>query len=111
MRFDHHIPEQRLTNSYKDKLLNGMKSNGPTGNIYVQVSNRNITEYVKYFWVKELIYTIIHFLKNNFSRKKSSELNKILKANIVFYIKERSAFDNKFNQVIKYRNDCLAKYN
>jgi cellulose synthase/poly-beta-1,6-N-acetylglucosamine synthase-like glycosyltransferase len=106
MQFYHHLPPDRLTLAYKARLLDGLKINGPLGWIYLRIWKNNITEEVSNFWLKELIYSLLDYLRA-LGRSKSSELRKLLKINILFYLKYRSEFDNKFNQVIRFRNKCL----
>lgn len=106
MQFSHHVPEDRLTPLYRNRLIKGMNSNGPLAWIYLRVWKNNMTNEVSNFWLKELIYSFKDLLKVLF-KSNMVETKKILKTNIRFYLSYRSDFDKKFNQVIQYRNKCL----
>jgi glycosyltransferase involved in cell wall biosynthesis len=106
MQFSHHVPEDRLTPLYRNRLIKGMNSNGPLAWIYLRVWKNNMINEVSNFWLKELIYSFKDLLKVLF-KSNMVETKKILKTNIRFYLSYRSEFDKKFNQVIQYRNKCL----
>ena len=105
MQFQHHIPKDRLTMEYRTKLLEGMSSNGPLSWVYLRIWKNDSTQRVTNYWIKELAYSLRDLLRS-FLSKKDREYRKILVRNIKFYVKYRSEFDKKFNQVITYRNKC-----
>jgi len=106
LRFKHHIPSNRLTNEYRNKLLAGMIDNAPLAGAYLRIWKNNITQQVRFFWVKELLYAFKAYLLN-----RDNEYKKILKLNIRFYFQFRSKYDDSFNQIINYRNRCLEFLN
>lgn len=103
LRFHHHIPADRLSGDYRERLLNGMQSNGPLGRIYLRVGKGEISEPVKIFWFKEFIYTFLSLLALPFSsmREKGREFRRMTR-NISYFLKERGNYDDTVNQVLAY---------
>ena len=102
LKFNHHIPENRLTEAYRIKLLEGMIDNAPIAGAYLRIWKNNLSKSVRFFWLKELLYTLkaYYFQKDSLNKK-------LLNLNIRFYINYRSKYDEQFNQIIHYRNRCL----
>lgn len=102
LKFHHHIPSNRLTEDYKNRLLAGMIDNAPLAGAYLRIWKNNITKNVSNFWCKELFYALKAYCLNS-----DKEYKKILKLNIRFYIHFRTKYDVRFNQIINYRNRCI----
>ncbi len=103
MRFHHHIPADRLTEDYRQRLLNGMQSNGPLGRVHLRVASGEITQPVRHFWLKELLYTIKDMVLLPLSDEvdKPRDLRRMLR-NIRYLISERGRYDAAVNQVLAY---------
>jgi glycosyltransferase involved in cell wall biosynthesis len=107
LRFYHHVPADRLTEDYRKRLLMGMHSNGPLGGIYLRIANGEIDRPVKYFWVKELGYTLRDALALPFGRMKDKkqELRRMVR-NIRFFLIKRGEYDAAVNEVLAYAMRC-----
>ena len=108
MRFHHHITENRLTSHYLKKLVLGMTESGLISSIHNRIWNGVISQKVKWFWLKELIYSIKEYFKIGFSIlpvNKKIDLKRVLN-NIVILLKERSQYDEKVNRIIDYKEKC-----
>jgi glycosyltransferase involved in cell wall biosynthesis len=104
MRFHHHIPADRLSEDYRERLLDGMQSNGPLGRIYLRVGNGEIAQPVRHFWIKELIYTLKDLLLLPISNEedKTRELKRMMN-NIRYFMIERNRFDDAVNGVLRFK--------
>ncbi len=108
LKFYHHVPAERLTEEYRQRLLEGMQANGPLGGIYLRVAKGYITGPVRFFWLKELIYTLIYAIKLPFNgavANKRQERRRI-KINLNYFLKERHRYGQKVNELIRYKNSC-----
>lgn len=108
LKFYHHIPAERLTENYRTRLLDGMQANGPLGGLYLRVTKGYITGPVRFFWLKELIYTLIYAVKFPFKKsiKNKKQEWKRIKINLNYFLKERHRYDQKVNELIRYKNSC-----
>lgn len=102
MRFAHHIPRERLTEEYRERLLRGMGSNGPLGNIYLRVAKGEFPAPVRLFWLKELAYTLLDLLKLPFTGRCTVPEIRRMGTNIRYFISERGNYDRAVNQVLAF---------
>ena len=108
MQFHHHITENRLTENYLKKLILGMTESGLTSSIHNRIWNGVISQKVKWFWIKELVYSIREYIKIGFSSlstNKKLDLKRV-KNNILILLKERSKYDEKVNRILDYKEKC-----
>jgi glycosyltransferase involved in cell wall biosynthesis len=104
--FDHQIDPKRLSLDYRTRLLEGMNDDIPMGRIYLRVWKNSITEHVRFFWFKELVYTVLLLLKQLLLVKLNKEQLNLYWGNIKFYLRARGQFDKAFNQVVDFYRNC-----
>ena len=112
MKFHHHVPNDRLTEKYRNKLRKGMFSNGPIGGIYLRIAKGEITNSVRMFWVKELVYTMLYLIKLPLDTRivnKRLEFYRVFN-NIRHFIRLRSQYDEKINRLLEYKLRCLDSH-
>ncbi len=107
MRFHHHVPKDRLTEDYRLRLMNGMQSNGPLGGIYLRLAKDEIREPVRFFWLKEFLYTLNDMLALHFTdvENKKMEHSRMMN-NLRYFFRERGNYDKVINQILNYRHRC-----
>jgi len=112
LKFFHHIPPNRLTKDYKIKLIQGMQTNGPYGNLYIRVWKNEISEKVKLFWLKECFYTLFYIFMLPFNHRINNKKVDLKRGvhNITVFLRDRSKYDSKINKLIEYKEKCV-KYN
>ncbi len=98
LTFSHFIEPRRLTETYFEKMKNGISTSGFYNKFYLDFfKGRNIVEVPSHFWFKESIYTIRNIFKSllrlNFNLKRELSL-------IRFLIKERSNYDFSVKKVL-----------
>lgn len=98
LTFSHFIEPRRLTDTYFQKMKNGISTSGFYSKFYLDFfKGRNIAKIPSYFWFKELIYTIRNvinsLLRLNFNLKRELSL-------ILFLIKERSNYDISVKNIL-----------
>lgn len=106
MRFHHHIPPARLTEDYRQRLLKGMHANGPLGRIYLRIAKNEIQQPVRFFWFKELAYTLRDLLMTLAKGKDKKGEQWRLTNNIRYLLRERSNYDAAINQLLAYKERC-----
>ena len=101
MRFFHYVPSNRLNESYRKKLLNGMLETGPYGNIYIRVWKNQISDTIKHFWFKEALYTLFYIIKLPFN----NNLKDFKRAfnNLIILLKENVKYDKKLKGIMDYK--------
>jgi glycosyltransferase involved in cell wall biosynthesis len=106
--FYHNLPKARLEENYLNHLKSRINSNGPYSSIYSRVWNSDWNQNVRFYWIKEIIYSFIYLFKINLFSKienKKFEVKRTFK-NISFYLSERSKFDLRINHLIEYKRNC-----
>lgn len=98
LTFSHFIEPRRLTETYFEKMKNGISSSGFYSKFYLDFfKGRNIVEVPSHFWFKESIYTIRNIFNSlirlNFNLKRELSL-------ILFLIKERSNYDLSVKNIL-----------
>lgn len=63
LKFYHHLPAGRLTEEYSNRLLNAMVTSNFSGKLYPRVFSGEITRPIPFFWIKELLYTLMYIFK------------------------------------------------
>ena len=108
MRFHHHITENRLSEKYLKELLEGMTGNGLNGQIHYRIWSGNIRHKVRFFWWKELLYTLLYIIKIPFSKQIKNKWDdfKRSKNNIAVLHYEKSNYDKKINNILEYKIKC-----
>ncbi len=107
--FKHNISRERL-NLEQAKILNkGMEFSGPYSSLYYRIWNTNNNNLVKCFWIKEIIYSLIHLLKLLIQSKNYISKSEIKRTylNIKIYLLDRKKFDEKYNQIMNYKLKCI----
>jgi len=103
LRFKHYIEPKRLTENYFKKLQKGMSSSGYVTQFYRRYLFGYKPHVTKYFWLKELIYTLFEIVKNfkTFSLFLQSR-NRILF--LLYLLHERKKYNENVNKLINF---CL----
>ncbi|MCF8256646.1 MAG: glycosyltransferase family 2 protein [Flavobacteriales bacterium] len=105
LRFHHHVPADRLTEDYRQRLLKGMHANGPLGGIYLRVANGAIRRPVRLFWFKELVYTLIDLVLLPFSKTEDRKAERWrMMYNMQYLVRERGNYDQAIEQLMYYRD-------
>jgi glycosyltransferase involved in cell wall biosynthesis len=98
LTFSHFIEPRRLTETYFQKMKNGISTSGFYSKFYLDFfKGKNNVEIPSHFWLKELIYTFRNIfnslLRLNFNVKRELSL-------ILFLIKERSKYDLSVTNIL-----------
>lgn len=104
LRFEHHIPTERLTNDYLERLIDGIGLNGPLSRIHLRIGKGEIRKPVHLFWLKESVYTLWDFITSFFNSKyeKPAEARKVFRRNLHYFLKLRSRYDQLVNRTLDY---------
>ncbi len=105
LKFFHHILPERLTDSYKERLTNMFKLGTPVGRLYIRIYRNQITQTVKFFWLKESIYMFWYLFNIPFtsSKNKKIELKRSL-SQIRYFLSERKRYDEKVNYLLSMKS-------
>lgn len=107
MRFQHHVPANRLTPDYRERLLKGMYANGPLGGIYLRIAKGELHRPKRLFWLKELLYTLKDLILLPFGKEPNRQQETWrMWNNIRYFIRERSNYDRAIIQVLDYKQRC-----
>jgi glycosyltransferase involved in cell wall biosynthesis len=110
--FYHKLSESKLNNTYQKKIIDSLTIQIDSySNLYARVFTKNIPNTVSYFWLKELIYHIksLIFLPIKItSNKRNAEFKRILSC-IKQLAKDRTFYDQRVNDLIKFRDNCSVK--
>jgi glycosyltransferase involved in cell wall biosynthesis len=107
MKFYHHITPNRLNEDYLSKLLEGMTENGLNATIHLRIWTGQIVDNVRFFWMKELFYTLVYITKNSFKRSVNNVNDlKRAKNNVKILFSERFKYDAKVNQILDFKRKC-----
>src|SRR5690606_22710847 len=99
-----HIPAERLTNDYLERLIDGIGLNGPLSRIHLRIGKGEIRKPVHLFWLKESVYTLWDFITSFFNSKyeKPAEARKVFRRNLHYFLKLRSRYDQLVNRTLDY---------
>jgi glycosyltransferase involved in cell wall biosynthesis len=105
LKFFHHILPERLTDRYKERLTNMFKLGTPVGRLYIRIYRNQITQPVKFFWLKESIYMFWYLFNIPFtsSKNKKIELKRSL-SQIRYFLSERKRYDEKVNYLLSMKS-------
>ena len=108
MKFYHHITSNRLTEEYREKLILGMTESGLNGTIHNRIWNGVIASKVRFFWLKELVYTFLYMVKIPFDNQIEDKKFdfKRTKNNMIVLLKERRKYDRKVNRILEFKLKC-----
>jgi glycosyltransferase involved in cell wall biosynthesis len=103
--FNHHIQPSRLTEEYRIKLLTMFKIGFPVGKLYLRIFSGELRRPIRFFWFKEVCYTLKDLVKLFFNRgqEKKLELKRSF-AQMIYFLKVRGEYDKTYH-------DLLHKYN
>ena len=108
LKFNHIIDQHKFTNEYLNLLKSRKSKYTLLGHVYRRALNMN-ADFVKYFWLKELVYIFVNYFKN-FRFNKSYILNESKRnlSNIYFLLNYRSRYDAIINQLLKFKSNFIA---
>ena len=97
LQFEHFITANRLTKEYFHRMQNGMGKSSFYGRFYRDYFFGKRIQVTSWFWLKELIYTFLDFLKSILSLRFNVSRHISL---IIFLLKERSKYDVNVKHVL-----------
>lgn len=97
LEFIHFIDSQRLTRKYFKKLVNGIMQSGFISKFYFEYIYGYTPKVSRYFWLKELLYTLKELLISLYNKNYRSPRNRFL---ILFLLKERAKYNDKVRKII-----------
>jgi glycosyltransferase involved in cell wall biosynthesis len=101
LKFYHHLPAGRLTEEYRLRLISALHVGSVVGKLYPRIFFGELTKPIKLFWLKELVYTILHIVKLPFLGIKNKMLD--LKRSLFqagYLMRERSKYDKKLEYLL-----------
>jgi glycosyltransferase involved in cell wall biosynthesis len=103
LKFTHRISLMKFENSYLNLLIERTSKSTLIGTIYYRVNQINSRK-VNQFWIKELLYIVVHYLQNIKIQKSyfTNELNRNL-SNIKLLLRLRYKYDDLFNQLLSFK--------
>jgi len=102
--FQHYLPASRLTSTYQKKLLTMFKMGFPVGKLYLRIYRGELTKPIKYFWLKEIIYTLIYIPSIPFSNIKDKWLDlKRSVAQVAYFAQARQGYDNTLVELLEIK--------
>ncbi len=108
--FNHHIKPSRLTDEYHIKLLTMFKIGFPVGKLYLRIFNGELRKPIKFFWLKESLYTIKYILKIPFMKRSEKKMElKRSASQLLYFLKERRNYDNNYHKLLGIYNSLNVK--
>lgn len=105
LKFFHHISPERLSDSYKERLTNMFKLGTPVGRLYIRIYRNQISQPVKFFWLKETIYMLFYIFKIPFTSSKNKKIEfKRSLSQIRYFLSERKRYDEKVNFLLSMKS-------
>lgn len=107
LKFNHRLNRLKFTIEYRGRLLPSLTSQK---SIYANVHNRifqgEISDIVKFFWLKESVYHLKYLLKEYFKRNKNIIEIKRTIYFIKSLLKERWKYDRNINALLDFKKNC-----
>jgi hypothetical protein len=101
LMFNHHLRPSRLTDEYRDSLLTMFKVGFPVGKLYLRIFSGELRKPIKYFWLKELLYTLKDTTKIPFLKGAERILEwKRSVAQIKYFVRSRSNYDKTYFELL-----------
>jgi hypothetical protein len=109
--FNHHIRPSRLSEEYRISLLTMFKVGFPVGKLYLRIFSGELRKPIKYFWLKELLYTLKYTTKIPFLKGADRILEwKRSVAQIKYFARSRSNYDKTYHKLLSiYQTLNLGK--
>lgn len=105
LTFEHYLPAARLTQEYRTKLLTMFKVGFPIGKLYLRIYKGELSKPIKYFWLKEVIYTLLYIPKIPFNNVKEKWLDfKRSIAQIRYFLQARENYDNTLTELLQVKH-------
>jgi glycosyltransferase involved in cell wall biosynthesis len=99
--FNHHLRPSRLTEEYKNSLLKMFKVGFPVGKLYLRIFSGELRKPIKFFWLKELLYTLKDTPKIPFLKGADRILEwKRSIAQMKYFMSARSNYDKTYLQLL-----------
>lgn len=104
LTFEHYLPASRLTEEYRQRLLTMFKVGFPVGKLYLRIYRGELTKPIKFFWLKETIYTLLYIPQIPFNNVKEKWLDfKRSIAQIRYFLQAREKYDNTLAELLKVK--------
>jgi glycosyltransferase involved in cell wall biosynthesis len=99
--FNHHLRPSRLTEQYRDSLLTMFKVGFPVGKLYLRIFSGELRKPIKYFWMKELLYTLKDTVKIPFINGEVRIIEwKRSVSQMRYFLIERSNYDKTYRKLL-----------
>jgi glycosyltransferase involved in cell wall biosynthesis len=106
LKFYHHLPPSRLTDEYRQRLLSSLNASNVAGKLYLRIFKGELTKPVRFFWLKELIYTAIYTFRLILKGVKENYADFQRSVNQMKYLlRERNNYDEALNYLLKLKSD------
>ena len=101
LQFNHHLRPSRLTDEYRDSLLTMFKVGFPVGKLYLRIFSGELRKPIKFFWLKELLYTLKDTAKIPFLKGSTRILEwKRSISQIKYFLSARSNYDKTYFELL-----------
>ncbi len=101
LQFNHHLRTSRLSEEYKNSLLTMFKVGFPVGKLYLRIFSGELRKPIKYFWLKELLYTLKDTTKIPFLKGAERILEwKRSVSQIRYFLTARSEYDKTYHKLL-----------
>jgi hypothetical protein len=97
------VPEgtSRLSEEYKNSLLNMFKVGFPVGKLYLRIFSGELRKPIKLFWLKELLYTLKDTTKIPFLKGAERILEwKRSVSQMRYFLTTRSEYDKTYHKLL-----------
>jgi GT2 family glycosyltransferase len=109
LKFIHNISPLKFSKQHKRMILDRKRKSSLLGSMYYRVysmQNKN----VKFFWLKELIYILINYVKNiKFEYTYFTTELKRNWSNVVLLLSMNNKYDELVNQILEFKNNSLIQ--
>ena len=101
LQFNHHLRPSRLTDEYRDSLLTMFKVGFPVGKLYLRIFSGELRKPIKFFWLKELLYTLKDAVKIPFLKSSDRVLEwKRSVSQMRYFLTARSEYDKTYQKLL-----------
>jgi len=102
LKFYHHISASRLTDEYRTKLLSMFRVGYPAGKLYLRIFSGELHKPIRFFWQKELVYTLVSLLKLPFQKipDKNLEYRRCM-VQVTYFLRHGKAYNEAYKKLLK----------
>jgi glycosyltransferase involved in cell wall biosynthesis len=102
LKFHHQISPSRLTDEYHKKLLTMFRVGYPVGKLYLRIFNGELKKPIRFFWLKEFVYTLLAFVQLPFQNipEKNLEYKRCI-GQMTYFLKHGKRYNEAFRKLLK----------